>query len=92
MSSARFFLSSLTACLLLLSLGFAQSISGDIRGLVKDPSGAVVANAEVTVTNLDQNTVLRNVTTGASGEYVAALLPVGTYKTPLRRPILRRPR
>lgn len=80
MRSARFFLLSLTASLVLLSLGFAQSISGDIRGLVKDSSGAVVANAAVTVTNLDQNTVLRTLTTGSSGEYVAALLPVGTYK------------
>jgi len=67
--------------LLLLLAGSlaAQEITGTIVGTVKDSSGAVVANATVTVTNTDKNAVIRAVTTGLSGNYVAALLPIGHY-------------
>jgi hypothetical protein len=58
----------------------AQEITGDIRGIVRDPSGAVVSGATVDVTNTDRNTVIRNVKTDSSGTYVAAYLPVGHYK------------
>ena len=39
----------------------AQNITGDIRGIVHDPSGAIVPNAAVEVKNIDQNAVLRTV-------------------------------
>ena len=70
---------------LLLLLSFtvaaaAQEITGDIRGNVKDPSGAMVSGAKVQVINMDQGTTLRSITTGADGAYVAALLPVGRYQ------------
>jgi hypothetical protein len=57
----------------------AQEITGTIRGLVRDASGAVVSGATVTVTNTDRNQALRKIQTDAAGEYVATLLPVGTY-------------
>ena len=60
--------------------GFAQEITGDIRGTVHDPSGAVVSGATVQVVNTDQNTVTRTIQTGPDGTYVAAYLPVGHYK------------
>ena len=63
-----------TACL------FAQEITGDIRGIVKDPTGAVVSGATVEITNSDRNAVLRTLTTDTSGAYVAAYLPVGHYQ------------
>mgnify|MGYP003346103536 FL=1 len=61
------------------ALSFAQDISGTIAGNVIDPSGGAVPNAKVTVTNTDKGQVIRTLTTDSGGNYVAALLPVGTY-------------
>ncbi|MFZ0735335.1 MAG: carboxypeptidase regulatory-like domain-containing protein [Candidatus Sulfotelmatobacter sp.] len=63
----------------------AQSIAqggatGAIAGTVQDPSGAVVANANVQITNQETNVLERSVKTGADGSFTAPLLPVGTYK------------
>jgi outer membrane receptor protein involved in Fe transport len=60
--------------------GAAQEITGDIRGIVHDPSGAVVSGAKVQVINTDRNVTIRALTTGADGSYVAPYLPVGHYK------------
>jgi hypothetical protein len=60
-------------------LARSQEITGQIRGIVADASGAVVANATVTITNIDRNQVLRTVETNSAGEYVAPFLPVGRY-------------
>jgi hypothetical protein len=57
----------------------AQEITGQIRGIVTDASGAVIANATVTITNVDRNQVLRALETNSAGEYVAPFLPVGRY-------------
>ncbi len=65
--------------LLMAGMAVAQEITGTILGTVKDPSGAVVPNATVTVTNTDKNVLLRTVTTSADGEFVAPLLPIGHY-------------
>jgi Carboxypeptidase regulatory-like domain len=59
---------------------WSQEITGDIRGVVRDPSGAVVRGASVQVINTDRGSVIRALTTGADGNYVASLLPVGRYK------------
>ena len=70
------------ACLLVLLLPLsllAQTTTGTIAGTVKDASGAVVSGATVTITDTDRNIVARTVTTGASGDYSAPLLPVGHY-------------
>ena len=66
----------------LISLGvsgilFAQSDLGKISGFIKDPSGATIANAKVTVRN---NTgVERQTTTNESGYYVITNVPPGLY-------------
>ncbi|HEY3706835.1 MAG TPA: TonB-dependent receptor [Terracidiphilus sp.] len=58
----------------------AQSqISGDVAGTVTDPSGAVVPNAQITVTNA-QTGLSKTTTSSAAGAYRIALLPAGTYK------------
>ncbi len=57
----------------------AQQVTGSISGTVKDSSGAVVPNATVTLTNTDQNVVVRTVKTAADGAYSAPLLPLGHY-------------
>jgi hypothetical protein len=57
----------------------AQSITGSIAGTIQDPSGGGVPNATVTVTNTDDNAVLRTAKTDDSGNYSAPLLPIGRY-------------
>lgn len=59
---------------------FGQQITGDIRGIVTDPSGAVVAGAAVEIKNVDQNAVLRTLKTGSDGSYVGTYLPIGNYE------------
>jgi hypothetical protein len=57
----------------------AQSTSGGgIQGTVTDPTGAVVAKAQVTSTNTDTGVSFTRETT-SSGSYSIAPLPVGTY-------------
>lgn len=58
----------------------AQGITGDIRGVVRDPSGAMIAGAKVDVINTERNQTMRSVTTGADGSYAATYLPVGRYQ------------
>jgi len=60
-------------------LAHSQEITGQIRGIVTDASGAVIANAMITITSVDRNQVLRTVETNSAGEYVAPFLPVGRY-------------
>ncbi|MCZ2146710.1 MAG: carboxypeptidase-like regulatory domain-containing protein, partial [Bryobacterales bacterium] len=47
---------------------FAQDTRARVQGLVKDPSGAVVAGANVTLTN-DNTSVRAQQTTSQSGQY-----------------------
>ena len=64
----------------LTSAVFGQGgATGAITGTVQDPSGAVIGNAEVRITNQDTNVLERTVTTAVDGTFTAALLPVGTY-------------
>jgi hypothetical protein len=56
----------------------AQTATGQISGTVKDPSGAVVPGATVTV-NSEATGLTRAATTDQNGDYVFALLPPGTY-------------
>ncbi|HXW15279.1 MAG TPA: TonB-dependent receptor, partial [Terriglobia bacterium] len=59
--------------------GFAQSItSGDIAGVVTDPSGAVIPNAKVTAKN-DATGALEAATTNGEGFYRFSFLQVGSY-------------
>jgi hypothetical protein len=64
---------------LLTVAGYAQTFRGAINGSVTDPSGAVVANAKVTATNVGTGVTLNTVTT-SNGEYAFQDLPLGTYK------------
>jgi len=60
------------------AIAIGQSIYGTITGVITDPSGAVVANAKVEVTN--QNTsAVRAVTTNSEGFYEFLSLDPGTY-------------
>jgi hypothetical protein len=54
----------------------AQVQYASIAGLVSDPTGAVIPDAEVTITNTDTNLTL-TVTTGPAGRYTVDQLPIG---------------
>jgi len=59
---------------------FAQGTDlGTIRGTVKDASGAVIANAKVTVTDLDTNAA-RETSANGSGDFEVFGLRSGRYK------------
>src|SRR5262245_22757848 len=56
----------------------AQAVTGTILGTVTDSTGAVIAGAKVTVTNVDTG-LSRTVTTDAAGEYTTPQVPTGNY-------------
>jgi len=74
-------------CLFLLHFtANAQQVTGQIRGTVTDPNGALVSNATVLVRNTDRNQIIRTLHSSSSGEYVAPLLPVGSYSVTVEAP------
>ena len=72
-------LSALFSFLLIASGPAAAQVDrGVIVGIVTDPSGARVSNAEVTITNRDTGQPIR-LTTDDEGNYKASLLKIGPY-------------
>src|SRR3989454_3228192 len=66
--------------LLLVGQALAQGgATGAITGTVQDPSGAVIAGAEVRIVNQDTGVLTRTAKTDANGSFTVPLLPVGTY-------------
>jgi Carboxypeptidase regulatory-like domain/TonB dependent receptor len=63
---------------------WAQKDAGAIVGLVRDPSGAVVTGAKVTVTDLDRGIQL-TLSTNDAGEYVASPLRIGRYSVTVEK-------
>lgn len=57
---------------------FAQTVAGQISGLISDPSGAAVAGASVAVTDVDRNVTIRS-SSNDSGFYLLSPLPPGRY-------------
>jgi len=71
----------LAAALLILASGgtvWSQTVQGVITGTITDPTGAVVPNATVTITNVGTN-ASQSATTGGDGSYRFSLVPPGTY-------------
>jgi hypothetical protein len=58
---------------------FGSLLPGQLGGVIVDQTGAVVPNAQVTVTHLDTGAV-RNVVTDSSGRWVVSNLPSGHIK------------
>lgn len=65
--------------LLLIPSLVAQSPNGTISGIVHDPSGAVIAGAEIIVVN-DATSVQYSTKTNNEGIYVVPNLPPGSYR------------
>jgi len=57
----------------------AQQITGNIRGTVVDPSGAVIPGAAVMAQKIETG-LSRSTTTDRTGNYVLLELPVGQYR------------
>jgi hypothetical protein len=75
------------ASVLLVSVSsplFSQQVTGTIKGVVTDPSGAVIANATVNITNKATG-LTRTVTTNDAGEYAAPDLPFGVYRVSVKQ-------
>ena len=75
---------------------FGQTDRGNIEGTVRDPTASIVPNAKVEVVNIETNSKL-DFETNELGRYLAASLPVGSYRmvvqkegfrTVVREPIL----
>ena len=73
------FLAVFTVLVLLVGTLWAQGGTGELTGLVTDPSGAVVSGAQVTLTNSATGDKRTTVTTGAGTYRFAALPVVGAY-------------
>src|SRR6266436_7642478 len=57
----------------------AQVDAGAVRGTVTDPTGAVVPNAKVTLTN-DATGLSTAAATGSDGTYTFGPIKIGAYK------------
>ena len=64
---------------------FAQTLSSNLDGLVKDAQGALVPKAEVTVTNTQTTQVFR-AETDDKGHWVVASLPTGIVTSTVMTP------
>ncbi len=73
----RIYLACIYACLFAASM-FGQGANGTITGTVADPSGAVIADAQIQVKNNANGQLYTGVST-ATGNYSIVQLPVGTY-------------
>jgi hypothetical protein len=69
---------SISLVLLLVAPTRAQLYTGSIVGVVQDPSGAVVSNASIVLTDVDKGVSFK-ATTDTSGRYVLRAVPPSTY-------------
>ena len=72
-------LAIVSLCLVCSTLLSAQSTGGRILGRVSDPTGAVLANVKVTLTN-EATGVSSETITNASGDYGFLQVAVGSYR------------
>jgi hypothetical protein len=77
LSAIGVFLSMFVACSM-SHVTYGQGGEADVAGVVSDPSGAVLAGVQVTLTNTDTG-VVRNLSTQASGDYRFTAVAPGTY-------------
>src|SRR5688500_13556066 len=66
-------------------LTFAQTSRGIVSGTVTDPNGAVVPNAEVTLTSTD-TTITRSTVTNNEGFYRFDAVNLGNYSVRIAAP------
>ena len=69
---------ALLAGLLLIAAASAQTDTGSISGYVRDPSGAVIPKANITLTN-EGTSEAHKLTSNEAGYYTVSSLPPGLY-------------
>ena len=74
------------AVALLSAAAFGQSLTATILGTVSDSSGGVIVGANIKVTNSNTGVTAWRGTSGNAGEYVAPLLPIGSYDVSAEQP------
>jgi len=86
-SPARLMLALLLFLVMTLSASSAsaQAVYGSIGGTVVDSSGAAVADAKITILDLDRNTV-HSIMTNANGNYNQSHLIIGHYRVQVEAP------
>jgi hypothetical protein len=72
------------AALLLSASAFGAEVTASLVGTVRDASGAVVAGASLSLTNIQTN-VTKKAESGSDGEYSFTLVPVGQYRLTVER-------
>jgi len=80
---------ALLLCVFWVQPSSAQVTTADVVGTVTDPAGAVVANAKVTLTQVDRQQT-RSVQTNESGDFTFSLLQNGTYSIVVEAPGFKR--
>src|SRR5512139_3172050 len=78
LQALRRVMTTFAVMLLAAVFAFAQSDNSTISGIVKDPSGSVIVNAKVTVTN-ESTAFERQATTNEAGFYTVPNIPPGYY-------------
>jgi hypothetical protein len=68
---------------------FGQAFTGSISGIVTDPTGALVSEVDIVVTDLDKNTRFTTLS-NSTGYYVVSPLPPGNYSIQAEKPGFRR--
>jgi len=68
----------LVLCVLVVGASFAFGQEATVVGTVTDPSGSVVPNVAITITNTDTG-ISHSVISNDAGQYVAPDLPIGHY-------------
>ena len=70
--------SILLVCLFSAHPSSAQQATAQVTGSVKDPTGAIVVGATITLRNSNTN-ISRTTTSSKDGDYLFTLVPIGTY-------------
>ncbi|HLJ13045.1 MAG TPA: TonB-dependent receptor [Bryobacteraceae bacterium] len=79
-----FALSLCAALLLAPATSWAQTVTAAITGKITDPTGAAVAGAKVTATDVERGTQWPT-TTNAAGVYNLPRVPIGTYNVKVEK-------
>ena len=66
--------------------GLAQEDRGTMRGLIKDPTGAIVPNASVIAVNVATNNQFKTSSGASTGEFTIPSLPGGNYRLRVESP------
>jgi Carboxypeptidase regulatory-like domain/TonB dependent receptor len=75
----RRLMGALVVLVLVAAAGYAQTFRGAINGTVTDPSGAVVAGADVKATEI-ATAIVHSTLTTSGGEFAFQDLPLGAYR------------